>query len=315
MDSWNSIYEEVAYGVLGWISFLSWSLCFYPQVLLNYRRKSVVGFNFDFPALNLTKHTSYLVYNAAMYFNPEIHRQYHQKYGLNQMIPVGLNDVFFSIHALSLTIFTMYQIFIYERGTQKVSKTCIAITAIIWTSALVCIIIAWPKHSWLWLISVFNTFQVIITTIKYIPQAVTNFNRKSTVGWSIGFVFFDLFGGLFSFGQMCAQSIDQGSVVNFYGNIGKLLLSLEVMLFDLLFIVQHYVLYPEESDKGNMVVPSEEAEPFIDSGMQRNKGSASKDDNTGTGTDDLMIVAGAGTPDLKSGSVLAMEIDEGQRTI
>lgn len=46
---------------------------------------SVVGFNFDFPALNLTKHTSYLVYNAAMYFSPDVQRQYHDKYGSDQV--------------------------------------------------------------------------------------------------------------------------------------------------------------------------------------------------------------------------------------
>ncbi|KAF3334246.1 cystinosin [Carex littledalei] len=296
MVSWNSIYLEVAYSVLGWISFFSWSLCFYPQVLLNYRRKSVVGFNFDFPVLNLTKHTSYLIYNAAMFFSPEVQRQYYDKYGPDQMIPVGLNDVFFSIHALSLTAFTLFQIFIYERGNQKISKTCTAITAIVWASALFSVIRAWPKHSWLWLITIFNTIQVIITLIKYIPQAVTNFKRKSTVGWSIGFVFFDFFGGLFSFGQMCAQSIDQGSTVNFYGNTGKLLLSLEVILFDLLFIVQHYVLYPEERDKDKVVTIPGEREPFIGSSrMEGMKVSTSKDEDTGFGTNNLMIVAVAET--------------------
>jgi hypothetical protein len=42
---------------------------------------SVVGLNFDFLVLNMTKHSSYLIYNAAMFFSSEIQRQYHEKYG------------------------------------------------------------------------------------------------------------------------------------------------------------------------------------------------------------------------------------------
>lgn len=86
-----------------------------------------------------------------------------------------------------------------------------------------------------------------------------NFRRKSTIGFSIGNILLDLLGGLTNYGQMAVQSIDQSkflfpqltrfpekthswhlnlyqcilgflifpdSWVNFYGNIGKTLLSL-----------------------------------------------------------------------------------------
>ncbi|KAJ0977319.1 hypothetical protein J5N97_012793 [Dioscorea zingiberensis] len=251
MGSWNSVGMEVAYQVLGWLAFVSWSISFYPQAILNFRRKSVVGLNFDFLVLNMTKHSSYLIYNAGLFFSRDIQRQYHEKYGYEQMIPVAPSDVAFSVHAVALTALTLCQVLIYDRGNQKVSKTCVAITSIVWVSALVCLIVAWPKHSWLWLISVFNTIQVVMTAIKYIPQAFMNFRRKSTVGWSIGNILLDLAGGLLNFAQMAVQSIDQGSWVNFYGNIGKTLLSLEVVVFDLLFIFQHYVLYPIRKEEHN----------------------------------------------------------------
>ena len=32
---------------LGWTYFLCWSLSFYPQLLTNYRRKSVVGLSLE----------------------------------------------------------------------------------------------------------------------------------------------------------------------------------------------------------------------------------------------------------------------------
>eukprot|EP00262_Sarcandra_glabra_P014522 TRINITY_DN426_c0_g1_i1.p1 TRINITY_DN426_c0_g1~~TRINITY_DN426_c0_g1_i1.p1 ORF type:complete len:276 (-),score=32.57 TRINITY_DN426_c0_g1_i1:34-861(-) len=244
MASWNSIPLEVLYEVLGWIAFFSWSFSFYPQVILNYKRKSVVGLNFDFLVLNLIKHSSYLIYNASMYFSSAIQMQYYEEFGYGEMIPVAANDVAFSIHAVLLTAIALCQVFIYERGNQRVSKTCIGISSTVLVCAAVCVIIAWPNQSWLWLISVFNTIQVVMTAIKYIPQAYMNFRRKSTDGWSIGNILLDLVGGVTSFGQMGVQSIDQGTLVNFYGNIGKTLLSLEVVIFDFFFIFQHYVLYP-----------------------------------------------------------------------
>ncbi|KAG9441594.1 hypothetical protein H6P81_017448 [Aristolochia fimbriata] len=244
MASWNSLPLEIVYQVLGWVAFVAWSFSFYPQVILNYRRKSVVGLNFDFLVLNMTKHSSYLIYNACVFFCPVIQRQYRDKYGHNEMIPVAANDVAFSIHAVLLTATTLCQVLTYEKGKQKVSKTCIAITSIVWIAAVICTVIAWKDHKWLWLANIFNTIQVVMTAIKYIPQAFMNFRRKSTEGWSIGNILLDLFGGLTNFAQMAVQSIDQSTLVNFYGNIGKTLLSLEVVFFDLLFIFQHYVLYP-----------------------------------------------------------------------
>ncbi|KAL4317914.1 hypothetical protein GQ457_18G008740 [Hibiscus cannabinus] len=61
---------------------------------------SVIGLNFDFVPLNLTKHSSYMIYNICLYFS--------------QMIPVTANDVAFSIHVVLLTAITLFQIVIYE---------------------------------------------------------------------------------------------------------------------------------------------------------------------------------------------------------
>nr|XP_043607671.1 cystinosin homolog [Erigeron canadensis]XP_043607672.1 cystinosin homolog [Erigeron canadensis] len=248
MASWNSTELKVLSNVFGWIAFCAWSISFYPQVLLNFKRKSVVGLNFDFVVLNLTKHSSYLIYNASVFFSSAVQRQYHNKYGFNQMLPVAANDVAFSSHAVLLTAFTLFQIAIYDRGTQKVSRITMAIVSAAWIAIAICIIIAIQKHSWLWLVNCFNMLQVFMTVIKYIPQAVMNFRRKSTIGFSIGNILLDLLGGLTNYGQMAVQSIDQHSWVNFYGNIGKTLLSLVSIFFDLLFIVQHYVLYPVKKE-------------------------------------------------------------------
>ena len=44
-----------------------------------YPLNSVAGLNFDFVVLNLTKQSSYLIYNASLYFSSDIQHQYIEK--------------------------------------------------------------------------------------------------------------------------------------------------------------------------------------------------------------------------------------------
>ena len=99
--------------VFGWIYFVAWSVSFYPQIWVNFRRKSVVGLNFDFVFLNLLGFTLYSIFNCGLYWAPEIQAEYANRYprGLN---PVMLNDVVFSLHAVFATTVTIYQCFAYE---------------------------------------------------------------------------------------------------------------------------------------------------------------------------------------------------------
>lgn len=243
MVPWNSFPLQIIYQVFGWLAFLSWSLAGYPQLISNFRRKSVVGLSLDYTILNFTKHWSYLIYNASLFFSPVIQKQYFEKYGYGQMIPVAANDVAFSTHAVIINLIVISQFAIYGQGTQKLSKYVIAIVAVVWLSAAVCFFIALPTQSWLWLISIFNSIQVCMTLIKYCPQAFMNFLRKSTDGFSIGNVLLDFSGGIFNYSQMVVQSIDQDSLVNFYGNIGKVMISLVTIFYDSILMFQHYILY------------------------------------------------------------------------
>lgn len=86
--------------------------------------------------------------------------------------------------------------------------------------------------------------KIIVTCIKYVPQAMNNFKTKSTEGWAIEQVLLDFTGGILSLAQLlidCSLQADWSGVT---GNWAKLGLSLISILFDVLFIIQHYVLYP-----------------------------------------------------------------------
>lgn len=99
--------------IVGWVYFVAWSISFYPQMWYNFKRKSVVGLNFDFLALNLLGHTLYAIFNSSLYWITSVEDEYFQRFprGLN---PVELNDVVFSIHASVITALTIAQCFIYE---------------------------------------------------------------------------------------------------------------------------------------------------------------------------------------------------------
>jgi len=99
--------------VFGWVYFVAWSVSFYPQIWINYRRKSVEGLNFDFLALNIVGFTLYSMFNCGLYFIEGLQKEYEDRYplGLN---PVMLNDVVFSLHAMFATTITILQCCFYQ---------------------------------------------------------------------------------------------------------------------------------------------------------------------------------------------------------
>lgn len=90
--------------------------------------------------------------------------------------------------------------------------------------------------------------KVVITVVKYVPQAWVNYKRKSTVGWSIWQILFDLSGGILSLIQLILDSSFERDWSGVTGNPVKFLLSNVTIFFDFIFIAQHYVLYRNAVD-------------------------------------------------------------------
>lgn len=75
------------------------------------------------------------------------------------------------------------------------------------------------------------------------PQVRTNYENKSTAGWSIVQILLDLAGGILSTGQLIIDASLQGSIAGVMGNKAKFLLGNVSIVFDVIFIVQHYIVY------------------------------------------------------------------------
>ncbi|XP_034488953.1 cystinosin homolog [Drosophila innubila] len=237
--------------VVGWIYFVAWSVSFYPQIWTNYRRKSVEGLNFDFLTLNIVGFTLYSMFNIGLYFFHELQDEYAERNprGVN---PVMLNDVVFSLHAMFATCITIAQCFMYEHGMQRVSKIAFGLLAIF---ALVVIISAGLAGGavihWLDFLYYCSYVKLTITIIKYIPQALMNFRRKSTVGWSIGNILLDFTGGTLSMLQMILSAHNYDDWASIFGDPTKFGLGLFSVLFDIFFMLQHYVFYRRSNESSS----------------------------------------------------------------
>lgn len=251
--------------VLGWSYFACWSLSFYPQVVLNFRTKKTEGLSVDFSWLNCLGFACYAVFNCMMFWNARVKLDSETRHGEGL---VQLNDVFFSLHALLLTGLTLGQVYWYAmRNATKPALVHPAVKLFFLVTvcglALSLRITAerdvhwdpnesfWEHNLWTWLgwCLLLSMVKLSVTLFKYFPQAYLNCTRRSTLGWSIGNVLLDFAGGVLSLAQLCVDSKYQlGSLSHVLDNPVKLFLACFSIGFDLVFIAQHYVLFPERGD-------------------------------------------------------------------
>lgn len=85
-----------------------------------------------------------------------------------------------------------------------------------------------------------------------------NYKRQSTRGWSIGQILFDFAGGILSLAQLLLDASFQGDWSGVTGNLPKLGLSNISLMFDVIFIVQHYILYRDTEIEDEGVVTAED---------------------------------------------------------
>lgn len=196
--------------VVGWIYFVAWSVSFYPQIYINFKRKSVVGLNFDFLALNIVGFLMYFLFNAGLFWNKYIQVQIHSDkcialiyfhiffkfqaeyfnrnpQGLN---PVLINDVVFALHAMVATLVTIFQCYFYERAEQRVSNVARIILGIFGICVVVFAILGGTATiHWLDFLYYCSYIKLGITLIKYIPQ-VRNLSCSGPI--SLHFIKFSL---------------------------------------------------------------------------------------------------------------------------
>ncbi|GJQ70985.1 putative L-cystine transmembrane transporter [Trypoxylus dichotomus] len=174
---------------------------------------------------------------------PFIAEQYSARYP-QSVVPVLTNDIIFAIHGACITIITGIQCLIYKSDNQTVSTIVKCQHALI--GAILVVTVALVNLDfiiWLDFIYVCSYVKLFLTLTKYVPQAYMNYRRKSTVGWNIYNVVADVTGGIFSISQMFLNAYNLDQWKSLIENPTKFWLGVVSILFDIIFIVQHYILY------------------------------------------------------------------------
>lgn len=104
--------------------------------------------------------------------------------------------------------------------------------------------------------------KLLVTLVKFTPQLIANARNKSTRGWSIWQILFDFVGGVLSVSQQAIDSYLQHDWSGITGNPVKFSLGFVSMVYDVLFMLQHYVLYRhagrDDDDESRTLLRDEE---------------------------------------------------------
>ncbi len=202
-----------------------------------------------------------MVSNAAFFYSPLIRGQYAARNrGLTPT--VQFNDITFAAHGLLLSLVTTSQYLfpktwglnpsIGNRPSRVILGTFLG--CVVGVLVVIFIVLGSPdrddtgaaaRHAWVWLDAIYaiSYVKLVVTLIKYTPQVLYNIRNKSTEGWSIVQILLDFAGGILSIGQLGIDSWMQRDWSGLTGNPVKLALGNVSMIFDLIFMTQHFVLY------------------------------------------------------------------------
>ncbi|OJD12322.1 hypothetical protein AJ78_07054 [Emergomyces pasteurianus Ep9510] len=184
-----------------------------------------------------------MIYTASLLYSPLIRQQYAARHPISPEPSVRFNDLAFAVHAviLSSLVFSQFWPSIWGFKVSRYQRISRPIAGVFWgclvaVGVLIVAIMArgtgnsLDPNDWAWI-------------DVYIPQAWVNYKRKSTVGWSISAILFDFSGGVLSVLQLLMDSALEDDWSGITGNPIKLLLGNVSVFFDIIFMLQHYVIY------------------------------------------------------------------------
>lgn len=252
-------FAEFVSGLFGWIYTFCWSASFYPQLILNVRRKSTAGTTVDFPFINVLGFVAYAASTLSFYYSPIVRSQYAARN--NGLTPtVQFNDITFALHASAITSITLSQYLarpLWGFAPTSSNRPSRFVTGV-WLGCLVGVLVTYivvasvkakgpvdPTTDWceLDIVYAFGYVKLFITLVKFTPQILVNYRNKSTQGWSISQITLDFVGGVLSTAQQGIDSVLQHDWSGITGNPVKFALGNISMVYDCIFFVQHYILY------------------------------------------------------------------------
>ncbi|WVF71616.1 hypothetical protein IAT40_006424 [Kwoniella sp. CBS 6097] len=110
---WNAVVS-----ICGVAYFIAWSYSFYPQIILNYKRKTTTGLSPDFIYLNPLGFLALTIWSWGAYFSPIARRQYQERHD-GHLPQISKSDLAFSLHAFLISSITLIQVWWYARRSSQ----------------------------------------------------------------------------------------------------------------------------------------------------------------------------------------------------
>lgn len=199
--SWSSISTFI-----GWVYILLWSVSFYPQFILNYRRRAVTGLALDYVFLNILGFACYSTYSLVFLLSKDVQKEYRHRNNDSEPL-VRVNDAVFALHAVVISSITLSQAYFWGyhkahgQGISTGAKSFFGLSLV--SVAALCILAQAGTIGWIDVIYGMSYIKLLVSFAKCAPQLYLNYCRQSTVGWSIVNILLDFAGGVLSLLRKC----------------------------------------------------------------------------------------------------------------
>jgi len=229
----------------GWISLILLGLRFYFQIYLNYRFRSVAGLDFGFILFNFVFSVYALLFVMGLFFSSGINSDFTNKYHRHHDIAV--KDVIFALNSMIACIFLLYQTKIYDWGTQRIHWFSVIIISMLTLIVLFLFLfesICQGNGCWGFFFSFLSSAITAIQLLSYVPQILWNYLRKSTLGFSLGYILSDIFGNACSMSQIAFESGEGGDWSSLDHHTVSLISTAGCLFLSLLLLTQHFWFFP-----------------------------------------------------------------------
>lgn len=232
--------------MLGQLYFLSWAASFLPQLYSNCSRRSVEGMSHDMVALGTLGFGVYAAYSVALYVDAPLREAYGSSHG-GATPPVQPADVSFTLYGCACELLALGQIAAYARRS-SFSRPALAAVGVatlgMGVAAVAMRAMACGAASWLTYLTAISYLKLAVTLLKYSPQIALNQRRRSTEGFHIGGIVLDMLGSVLSCAQLMYECVLLNAWSGAEGDPVKFGLGMLTLLFDVVLLLQRFVLFP-----------------------------------------------------------------------
>ena len=238
--------------IVGWGYFAVWCFSMYPQIYMNVKNRSVKGYSFCYSILNTIGYFAYSVYNMSFYWSSSVHSVFFDEYP-ESAIPVKLNDVCFALHGFINCVCSLSQFYFFRATFEEKMPIWVKVmigSLVLYATVITAIFLSniTDYFNIVEYLIYFSYIKIVITAVKYFPQAVMNFKRKSTRGFSIMASNADFIGSILSISQTITIAYNNDDWEAIWANPTKQALALLGIFYNIFYNFQHFILYRNHKD-------------------------------------------------------------------